>query len=265
MKSVEKWLETIRISTSKVMAYRLNFLLQIIGPTLVFYFIKYNLWSSIYKDDPALIIGGYTLSAMLAYHTWGLIVELLASGYTAMNLSEDIRMGRISTYLIYPFNFWEFHTASFIGFQATQIFITLITFAAVAFSGLIDVPSMLLIAKGISFVLFISFMWFAMNYGIGLMAFWLEDTWILKVILMVISSFLSGGVIPLELFPSWLASALQWTPFPYLSYYPVRIFMGFEPNYLQAISVCSAWLIFFLIFNTVLWRRGMRLYTAAGM
>ncbi|GAB4009879.1 MAG: ABC-2 family transporter protein [Bdellovibrio sp.] len=265
MKNLSKWLETIRISMSKVMAYRLNFLLQIIGPTLVFYFIKYNLWSSIFKDDPMKEIGGYTLATMLAYHTWGLLVELLASGYTAMNLSEDIRLGRISTYLIYPFNFWEFHTASFIGFQITQLFIALVTFIAVALSGLIDVPSVMLVIKGLGFTLAISFMWFAMNYGIGLMAFWLEETWILKVILMVIASFLSGGIIPLELFPKWLSAILEWTPFPYMSYYPVKIFMGYEPNYMQAFVTCGSWFAFFLIFNAFIWKRGMKLYTAAGM
>jgi len=182
-----------------------------------------------------------------------------------MNLSEDIRMGRISTYLIYPFNFWEFHTASFIGFQITQVFIALITFGAVALSGLIEVPMFTLLVKGFSYTLFISFLWFVMNYGIGLLAFWLEDTWILKVILMVISSFLSGAILPLDLFPPALVEILKWTPFPYLSYYPIKIFMGVEPNYLFAIGVMTGWMALITYCNHLIWKKGMKLYTAAGM
>ena len=66
MNSIPKWLETIRISISKVMAYRLNFLLQIIGPTLVFFFIKYNLWSSIYQGDRTIIITSHYMADVQA-------------------------------------------------------------------------------------------------------------------------------------------------------------------------------------------------------
>jgi ABC-2 type transport system permease protein len=45
---LKKWLATIRISWSRQLAYKLNFLLLVIGPTLVFFFVKYNLWRSIF-------------------------------------------------------------------------------------------------------------------------------------------------------------------------------------------------------------------------
>ncbi len=48
MTNISKWWITIKISWVKHTAYRLNFFLQIIGPSLVFFFVKYNLWSSIY-------------------------------------------------------------------------------------------------------------------------------------------------------------------------------------------------------------------------
>ena len=90
-----KWLETIKVCWSKYTAYRLNFFLQIIGPGLVFFFIKYNLWNSIYRGDTEIVLGNFTLPEMIQYHVWSMIVGLISIGHTSMNLSEDIRMGRI--------------------------------------------------------------------------------------------------------------------------------------------------------------------------
>src|SRR5690606_15115581 len=100
---LDKWLQTIRISWTKQMAYKINFVLLIIGPTVVFFFIKYNLWSSIYGMEGVENIQGYDLPKMLTYQVWVMIVAFIAQGYNSMNLAEDIRLGRISSYLIYPF------------------------------------------------------------------------------------------------------------------------------------------------------------------
>ena len=80
MVHVLKWWQTIKISWSNHTAYRMNFFLQVIGPALVFFFVKYNLWSSIYADKSVEIIKGYTLSQMIDYHVWAMIVGLLAKG-----------------------------------------------------------------------------------------------------------------------------------------------------------------------------------------
>ena len=96
----EKWWVTIKVSWVKYTAYRVNFFLQIIGPSLVFFFIKYNLWSSIYSQKPGLVIKGLDFSQMINYHMWAFIVSLVAQGHGSWNLSDDIRLGRISSYLI---------------------------------------------------------------------------------------------------------------------------------------------------------------------
>ncbi len=264
-RSLPKWWQTIKVSWTKHTAYRLNFFLQVIGPSLVFFFIKYNLWSSIYQDDLTLEIKGYTFKSMITYHVWSMIVGLLAQGHSGMNLSEDIRMGRISTYLIYPFNFWEFHTASFIAFQIIQIFISAITLICIAALNLVPIPSLDFIMLGMMYCLFVSLFWFTLQYLTGILAFWLEETWMLRVILMIVTGFLSGAILPLELYPSWLTNILNYTPFPYLSYYPIKIFTGDTSFMTQAYIVISLWTLFFIFINKKLWNKGMRLYTAAGM
>jgi ABC-2 type transport system permease protein len=269
MSNLSKWNQTIKISITKLLAYRLNFFLTIIGPALIFYWIKVNLWTTIFDGVEGGIqtgmINGYTLDNMLAYHSWTLIVTLLAKGHNSMNLSLDIRMGRISSYLIYPFNFWEFHTASFLGFQFVQLFITGITLSIFYSIGVLNnfVLSNFLI--GVVFCLIVGFFWFSIQYLLGLVAFWLEETWIMRVMFDIVATFLSGGIIPLDLFPSFVARFLEYTPFPYLTYYPVQIFLGNAQGIGFAAAKILLWTGIIWAINKMVWNKGIRMYTAAGM
>ncbi|OIQ18865.1 MAG: hypothetical protein BM556_06180 [Bacteriovorax sp. MedPE-SWde] len=265
MNNLQKWVQTIKISWKRYTAYRLNFFLQIIGPSLIFFFIKYNLWSSIYSGEEGLVIKGYDFNQMITYHIWSFVVAQIAQGHTALNLSIDIRMGRISSYLIYPFNFWEFHTASFLGFQILQLGITCLSMTVFSLLGILPDFTLSGMLYGISACLYVSLFWYALQYFTGMLAFWLEETWILRVILQVITVFLSGAVIPLELFPEAVRSVLEYTPFPYLTYYPIKIFMGAPVDMLNFYGVITIWLAIFTAINSYLWKRGIRLYTAAGM
>jgi ABC-2 type transport system permease protein len=261
----EKWLQTIKISLSNFTTYRFNFFLQVIGPGLVFFFIKYNLWSSIYNGDQEILIGGYTFQTMIQYHGWSMIVLLLCQGMTANNLSEDIRMGKISNYLIYPMNFWEFHTASFLAFEFLQIFICLITIFIISFTSLLGTINVEILINGFSYCIFVSIFWFSIQYLTGIIAFWLEETWTLRVIFSIISGFLSGAIIPLDLFPERWIQIISYTPFPYLTYYPIKIFMGEIDFFTKGYLILSLWLIIIILVNKLVWKKGIKMYTAAGM
>lgn len=266
--SLSKWLQTIQVCWTKYTTYRLNFFLQIIGPALVFFFIKYQLWSSIFSSGEKVgrtTIGEYDFNSMITYHGLALIVGLLTQGHAAMNLAEDIRLGRISTYLIYPFNFWEFHTANFVAFQFLQIIITALTFSVFALTDLIAIPSVGTIFSGYLFCLFVSCFWFSLQFFTGLLGFWLEETWILRVMLQILATFLSGAIIPIDLFPQWAQKALDYTPFPYLTYYPIKMFTSGDIFFAKGLVLIGFWTFVFIIINQRIWRKGVRLYTAAGM
>lgn len=261
-----KWWATMKISWSKQLAYKLNFMLLVIGPTLVFFFVKYNLWTAIYRLEGVTSIQGYSLDAMLHYQMWGLMVGFLVQGYNSMNLAEDIRLGRISSYLVYPFGFWPHQTASFLAFQAIQCVVAAASFVLLQLLGLLHQWSWSSLVGGTLFSLLMGLFWYQVSYLIGLAAFWLEETWVLRVMFLTISQFLSGAILPLEIYPSWLVDILRWTPFPYLTYAPIKIYMGEYPgSWLEAVGIVSFWLLVSGLMGLLVWRRGVRLYTAAGM
>ncbi len=265
MSNTSKWIQTMKISWTKQMAYKLNFFLQVIGPALIFFFVKYSLWKTIYASSEEQLIQGYTFSAMITYHIWSFVVSQVGQGHTALNLAIDIRMGRISSYLIYPFNFWEFHTASFLSFQVIQVFISCVTLAIFLMTGILQSITFTFFLKGLIACLYVSIFWYTLQYLTGIIGFWLEETWIIRVSLQVVTVFLSGAVFPLEFFPELWQKILNYTPFPYLTYYPIKIFMGHDVNLFSFYTTLGAWFSIILAANIIVWNRGIRNYTAAGM
>ena len=263
--SLLKWWATMSVSFSKISAYRFNFILTFLTPAFVTFFIKYNLWSAIYEGHPSGEINGYNLEEMIHYHIWALIISLVAKGHSALDLALEIRHGKISSYLIYPFNFWEFHTASFLSFQMVQISIALTTVIILSSIQLMSFPPLSVLILGLFYCLLVSLLWFSLQFFTGILAFWLEETWMLRAFIQTIVTFLSGSIVPLEFFPSWLSSLLNYTPFPFMIYYPVKIFTGQTIAWDKGVLVIFLWGLFMVIMNILIWRKGVRLYTAAGM
>lgn len=261
-----KWTGTMQVAWTNQLAYKLNFLILVIGPVLVFFFIKFNLWSSIYAMEGVSVIQGYDLDSMLEYQIWVMVVAFLAHSYNNMKLSEDIRLGRISSYLIYPFGFWQFHTAAFFGTQIIQMIVSVLTVAFVALAGFRLHLSWSDTLLSLCFCVLVGLLWFTVAFILGLAAFWLDETWILRVIFTVIANFLSGAIIPLEMYPSWFRAMLDWTPFPLMTFVPVKMFMGeYSGSWIGAFFMISLWLGILGLLAALTWKRGIRMYSGAGM
>lgn len=262
-----KWFQTMKVSWSELFVYRVNFLLMVLGPMLVFFFIKYNLWVSIYAGHTSSVIGKYTLPEMLSYHLWFLMVSILSMAHNSARLAEDIRLGRISNYLIYPFSLWEFTTAKFLALQTIQIGIAILTLA-ITYWGvghLLGELQWQALLAGTVISLLAGIFWYTIQYIIGLMAFWLEETWTFQVIFRVMAHFLSGAIIPLDLYPPWIVGLLEYAPFPYMAYVPVQTFTGDYPTPWKAVLILLFWIGMGSLFARWLWSKGLKHYTAAGM
>lgn len=261
-----KWWATIQVGWTKSMAYKLNFVLLIIGPTLVFFFIKFNLWTSIFAGSGKTEIQGFTLPRMLSYQCWVMIVSFLALGHNSMALSEDIRLGRISAYLIYPFDFWRFHAAEFIAFQGMQTIIAGLTIFILIATGFADWPGFQTFVIGLGFSWLVSSLWFVCQFSLGLMSFWLEESWTLRVMFSIITQFLSGAIIPLELYPEWFVRSTRFLPFADMTSTPTLIFMeSYHAGIGVAVLRLGLWIILAIAIAAFIWRRGIRMYTGAGM
>ncbi|MBL7500648.1 ABC-2 family transporter protein [Frankia sp. CNm7] len=66
----------------------------------------------------------------------------------------------------------------------------------------------------------------ATAYLVGVAGFWLVETRGLQVCYMVVSGFLAGLFVPIQLFPRWLLLVAHASPFPSMMMYPIEILSG---------------------------------------
>ena len=165
-----KWNATVRIQLTKHLAYKIDFLLLMVGPSLIFLFIKYNLWTTIYDMPSVDTLNGYDLRKMISYQIWVLIVALVSQSFSNENLAEDIRLGRVSAYLIYPFRFWQFHGASFIALQIIQCCVATVSLTVFIGINILTDFSVADLLKGGFITFLVSLLYFAMTFMIGIIA-----------------------------------------------------------------------------------------------
>ncbi len=261
-----KWLQSLKISLSRNLQYKIDFLLSMIIPVFIFFAIKYNLWSSIYAGNSYQPIQGYSLAEMIEYQFWILIFDLFVRSYFfSQNISNDIRLGRISSFLLYPFGFISYQMNLFLSDKFIQAFIGCFSLCAAFIFGWIEIPLAKVFLKAIAFVLMVNAFWFFTQMLIGFISFWMEQTWSLNISVRFTAIFFSGAIIPLDLYPDALVKTLVWTPFPYLVYFPVRILMGEPVNFAFSLFILFLWSLVMCFCARWVWKRGLKLYTGAGI
>lgn len=110
---------------------------------------------------------------------------------------------------------------------------------------------------------------FLMQYTTALGAFWVERVSALDGLFYLPYLFLSGMVVPLQVLPQWVQTLVLWTPFPYLLWFPAQLLAGPEQGMptatiVRGFAIILGWIVVFAILNRIIWRRGLKRFSAMG-
>ena len=105
---------------------------------------------------------------------------------------------------------------------------------------------------------------FLIQYTLAMLAFWTERATALENVWFLFSLFLSGMIAPLEVFPDAVRKVVMFTPFPYLINFPASILVGLPVDLTRGFLSTLGWLLIFLGANRLLWRAGLKRYSAMG-
>ena len=261
-----KWAQSIKTALIKSANYKADFFLSLIVPVGVYFFIKYNLWSSIYHFNSSGHIQNYSLEKMIQYQFWIMIIDFFVRAhFFSENISEQIRLGKISSFLLYPFGFIKYQLSLFISDKIIQLFVGSLALSLALCFHFTQPINGIILTKSLFLLCLVSGFWFITQTLVGLLAFWLEETWSLNVCIRFIAAFLSGSLLPLDLYPETLTKILLWTPFPYLIYFPVKLLMGESVNFGFICLVLGSWIIGLFLFMGWVWKKGLNLYTGSGI
>jgi len=187
-------------------------------------FIFLQLWAATYQGRPT--IGGLTLPQMLWYLA---ITEsiVLSRPRINQNVDREVRTGEIAYTLVRPYSYAGYHFATYLGERLLRFATTLTIGAVLALVYVGPVPLTPLRAAAGALTLALAMcIDFLFSFGIGLLAFWTEDTSSISLIYDRLVMLLGGMLLPLSAFPPAIGAIAAVLPFSALVYGPAGVVLG---------------------------------------
>lgn len=265
---MQKYFTIFTISWQNEFTYRLNFILWRFRNVLRL-LMTYFLWTGIFVSQTQVF--GYQKPQMLTYVFMVLVVQtVVLSAPSGDNIGNEIGNGDLSNFLVKPVNYLKYWFSRDIASKLLNI-----TFASVEvvilwffLNPVIEFTQSLIFF--IAFLIAISFavlIYYFINVTTRFIAFWTpENTWPIAFFMLVLIEILSGGIFPLDVLPEWLNVLLQLTPFPYMLYFPIAIFLG-KVTGLELIRILLQsliWVIVSFLLMNYLWKKGLKSYGSEG-
>ncbi|UPT73524.1 MAG: ABC-2 family transporter protein [Elusimicrobiota bacterium] len=227
----------------------------------------YSFWTALIGDKATFL--GYTREEMLTYVLALNVLRSFVFTGRGWQLVGEISSGKISSYLVRPLSYHGYALALDLAQKTVHVcasFIEVGLLALLVRGGLFlpsDPATWLLFGAA---VLMSSLLFFFLEFMISSLAFWTSESGGPLFCFELFLQFAAGAFFPLDVLPEGLRRALEATPFPYMIYFPVRVFLEKVPTS-EALSLLgreAMWLAAVYLCAMAVWRRGVRSYAAEG-
>lgn len=264
---MRRYLRIIALYSQHVFQHRarnfLWFLIAFINPLVLLLF-----WQGILSDNQTL--HGWNINSIRTYYLLLIIAQAGLMNHVELYVAYvDIKQGELMRELLKPFSYFSIRVISESPWRILQMTYAIVTVSLlVAF---LKIPleleqnlPIIALSLVIAFNAYILSFFFKMM--LGLTAFWMTNIDSILETNDVLIFSLSGLIIPINLFPSWMYTVANATPFPYILYYPITAFIGMysSAELLQIILIQLGWIIGFFAICKLMWRQGLRKFSGIG-
>ncbi|MBN1179497.1 MAG: ABC-2 family transporter protein [Anaerolineae bacterium] len=248
-----------------IMMYRLSFFFTVIG-NLLYIVLLYFLWSSIYRGVET--IRGMSFNQAFVYVALAGSIFTMVKTWADWEISWHITSGSIIMDLVKPLDFQFYFLSQTVGFMAFNFIMIALPSALVLLLffgadvemgvGLLFLPAGLILAFLISF---------AIDYIIGLTSFYTESIWGISMTKEIITTLLSGALVPLQFFPDAAQRILRLLPFQAIYHIPLTMLTA--PNLdvracLGLLGTQVVWVVLLFLAGRLLFTRASRVLMVSG-
>ncbi len=263
---MKKYLQVSSNVWGQSLSYRLNFVmwrLRVVLQLLTVYF----LWASLLNSRPSLF--GYSTSQLLTYVLGTSFISSIVLSTRTFDIGDQINDGTLSNFLIKPMSYLKYWFFYDLGDKSANIFFSVIELTIIIFLlhppvfFQTDIVILLLTAVSIFAAVLL---YFFFGFILGLLGFWSNEVWGPRFLFFIIINFFAGSLFPLDILPKPFYSALSFLPFPYLLFFPLKIYLGkvmfFE--IVKGLCISFLWVIGLYGISKLTWKKGLKLYGSEG-
>ncbi len=253
----------LRAYWQRALVYRATYLVVLVNAS--FPLVMMAIWIGLAQGGA---IQGYGAAGFAAYYLAAILVRRITGCGIVRDIELLVRNGDLSVYLLRPLDVVHFYIARVL----TARLITIPIVAAPVLIGMLITPGIQLNLTPYNLALFalacavgLAFE-FTAQYAIGGLSFWMTQAHGASAAFTLAESFLGGYIVPLALFPATLQIVLQALPFQGSVALPVEILIGrVTPDAAAArILLCAAWVFAIALGARLIWRAGVRSFSAVG-
>lgn len=245
-------------------AYRLEFLLEVLGAAFVPAAIQWVLWYALFIIGGQTSIGGYGYHQMLAYTFTSILFTQVRGGDHDFELMEMIRGGSLSNYLLRPAGVVEF---VYMRGLAPKLFIAGISLLiGVIASFFADTVSASRMVAAVGLAILGNIIHYQIGAIIATLAFYWEEAYAVLMVKNMLVQLLCGELLPLSLFPANWEWVWKSTPFYLYVYGPTQYALGrwTDAQFIQAVGIASLWIVGLAILVHWSWRLSIKRYLSLG-
>ena len=259
------YVQQFKTRFASMLQYRASLFIWMIGQVLepLIYLV---VWSTVSASRGGSV-GDYTAAQFAAYYIVFMLVNQVTYTWIMYEYEYRIREGLLSPTLLRPVHPIHADIADNVS------------------SKLVTLPLMLLIAAGLALLfkpeaslrlwailafipaVFLAFLVrFLVEWTLAQAAFWTTRVSAINQVYFVLLLFLSGQIAPLTLFPRPIQILAAILPFQWMVGFPVELVLG-RLTPIQAatgLAAQAAWLVISFALVRLVWRAGIRIYSAVG-
>src|SRR5208283_1046786 len=252
----------IKIGFANTLVYRVNFFARA-AFSLIPLLATIYLWRAVYRGQSSPV-AGYSLAGMTSYYLLVTMVDTLtADNEDDWQIAADIKDGNISQFLLKPINYLAYRFCLFLSGKIIFTAVSLLPVGLFIFfmrQYLVAPPDGMALGGALFSTLLTGLLQFFMSYTMALAAFWLLEVSTLIFIIFAFEYLAGGHLFPLNILPPALEQALNFTPFPYLLFFPVSVYLGQVRGAAlwQGLGMEAGWTLVFYLLALAVWERGLR-------
>jgi len=212
-------------------------------------------------------IGGISRGEFVAYYLVLILVNQITYSQANWTVGDLVRYGQMNRLLVRPLSpFYDTLSSEMAGKVVYMIF----DLPIVLVLALIMRPEMHASLRDLlAFIPALLLAWalrFFWGYWLALLAFWATRADALLALQDSLVFLLAGQVAPVGLLPGLLRTAAEILPFRYMVGFPVEVLTGQveTAGIIMGFAVQAVWLALALALTALLWRLGLRRYSAVG-
>jgi len=246
--------------------YRANLIMYLLY-WLVSPIIYLAVWTSIANSKGS--VSGLTANDFVTYYMTLLIVDQITSNIVIHTFAYKVQDGTLSAELIRPIhpmltnalvNNIAFKVLTMIGFIPIWIVLFFLyqpDFSSVTITGVLLAIPALIMGFLVGFLL---------SAAITSLAFWTTRVYSIHEFYYAMILLFSGQFVPLTLMPKLIQDIAQYLPFQLLIYFPIQLILGklSSAQIIQGYVVGGVWLITSIVFFNLIWRNGVKRFSAVG-